>query len=155
MPPRVTDLMPEHLPALRELFLLTRRASFTWSDTSRFALEDFDEQVRDERIQVALDAGNAIGFVAWWPPDHFIHHLYVHPAHQGRGVGGALLRSALEQMGRPASLKCLTLNTRALAFYAARGWRIASAGGEGDEAGPYYLMILDAQDETAQQPQAP
>ena len=44
---------------------------------------------------------------------------------------------------------------RSMATGGTGGAEMGGAGGEGDEAGPYYLMILDAQDETAQQPQAP
>lgn len=51
-----------------------------------------------------------------------LESLYVEPTFQGEGVGGALLRFAVEEQGA-AWLWALEKNTRAVAFYTAHGFR--------------------------------
>ncbi len=52
--------------------------------------------------------------------------LYVHPDHWSMGVGGALLSSAVERLGREgcarALLWVLATNVRARRFYESHGW---------------------------------
>ena len=48
--------------------------------------------------------------------------LYVEPVFQGEGIGSALLQFAVEQRGAK-ELWALEKNTRAVAFYAAHGFR--------------------------------
>ncbi|MEJ5946376.1 GNAT family N-acetyltransferase [Pseudokineococcus basanitobsidens] len=50
--------------------------------------------------------------------------LYFSPGHQGRGVGGALLRALLDLVpGRPVELEHVAGDERAAAFYARHGFR--------------------------------
>ncbi len=127
------------LPALRDLFLRSRRAAFSWEPPETFALADFEAQTRGEAQWVATDpAGQLVGFASVWMPEHFLHHLYVDPARLRDGVGRALLQAL---PGWPATryrLKCLTRNLRALAFYRACGFVEVGAGTADD--GDYLLL---------------
>lgn len=104
-------------------------------------LEDLAEATRGEPILVAVENDEPIGFVSWWPPSDFIHNLFVRPDRFRRGVGTALLQACLAEMGRPARLKCLRDNQRAIEFYLSQGWRIGDPG-EGPR-GRYYWMVLE------------
>jgi ribosomal protein S18 acetylase RimI-like enzyme len=131
---------PADAVALRALFLAARREAFFWAEPASLLPGDFDAATQDEPILVAFLNDQIVGFVSWWPPENFVHNLFVDPAHQGRGIGQQLLTAALRQIGRPATLKCVQKNTRALEFYRRHGWLIA---GEGDTAGePYFLLRL-------------
>lgn len=66
---KVLKSRDQDIPALRELFLSVRIATFVREDPSRFALSDFDRETRDEFIFVALADENIVGFVSVWPAD--------------------------------------------------------------------------------------
>jgi GNAT superfamily N-acetyltransferase len=89
--------------------------------------EDFETVTAGEELWVAEGAGRAIiGFVSIWRPARFIHHLYVDPAWQRRGVGRALLSRAIavcQGGGGKAELKCGEANRAAQSFYIAAGLR--------------------------------
>ncbi|WP_425615848.1 N-acetyltransferase family protein [Anatilimnocola sp. NA78] len=129
---------PADLDALREIYLRSRAATFFWTDAAKLQLADFDAATQDEPILVAMSGKEIAGFVSWWPPDNFIHNLFVDPAYLRRGIGRLLLHACLQQIGRPAILKCVQANEPAMAFYRAQGWTIAGEG-TGDR-GPYYLL---------------
>lgn len=135
----VRDAVAADTPALRELFLHSRRETFVWVPAGAFQPADFDAQTEGERLRVAEDAsGRLAGFVSVWEPDHFIHHLHVSRPHHRSGVGRALLRAL---PGWPATryrLKCLRANAPALAFYAACGFVEIGAGSAED--GEYLLL---------------
>ncbi|GAB3687993.1 GNAT family N-acetyltransferase [Spirosoma flavus] len=126
------------LDELSRIYLEVRKSAFFWLDTSTFQRSDFEKDTEGEVIRVAVLDDKPIGFVSWWPPDNFIHHLYVDAAFANKGVGKALLTSCLLEIGRPATLKCLQKNRKAFTFYQAQGWKIVSAvdAAEGD----YFLM---------------
>lgn len=86
---------------------------------------------------VARCSGGLAGFVSVWTADLFLHHLYVTPSYQRRGIGQALIEHCIEHFGLPLSLKCLKSNTSACAFYERLGWRVV---GEGDSVDGPYLM---------------
>jgi GNAT superfamily N-acetyltransferase len=138
MPYTIVDYTASYHQPLRQLYLEVRQQAFTWQDPAGFALPDFDAVTQGETILVAVSAGAAIGFVAWWPPDNFIHSLFVAPAHTGKGVGKSLLTACLAQIGRPATLKCLRENKKALGFYRAQGWTVSGAGETSEGA---YLLL--------------
>jgi GNAT superfamily N-acetyltransferase len=131
-----------HAPSLARLYLAARRATFHWAPADRFALHDFAPDTDGEVIEVALHDGEPVGFVSVWMPAHFIHHLYVDAAYQGLGIGTLLLDRALQRIGRPAGLKCVERNARALAFYRAKGWRFVAHGE--DDLGRHHLLAFDA-----------
>ncbi|MEZ5598609.1 MAG: GNAT family N-acetyltransferase [Pseudomonadales bacterium] len=138
----VRDATANDLPALRSLYLRARQDAFTWLETGNYTLHDFDADTAGEQIRVAAsDAGTVLGFSSLWRQDLFIHHLYVLPGHERRGVGRALIDDLRNRYGSAdLALKCQSRNTRALAFYHALGFEpVESATGPD---GPYHLLRL-------------
>jgi GNAT superfamily N-acetyltransferase len=131
-PFRESDRQP-----LRELFLVTRDATFVWAVGSH-RLEDFDEATAGETIFVACEGERVVGFASVWEADSFLHNLFVHPDAQGRGIGKALLAACAPVFRRRPTLKCQQRNVRALAFYARQGWEIVEQGAS--EEGDYWLL---------------
>ena len=123
---------------LRLLYLHTRQESWPWFRQQPLSVDDFDAATRDECIWVADDKGELAGFAALWRPDNFLHHLFVAPSWQGRGVGHALLTHVQAQFTTTGALKCLAENQHALAFYMRHGWEKIQrdTGPEGE----YWLM---------------
>ena len=91
-------------------------------------IHSFDETVtffRDfviphQIVLVAVNKDGVVGFIAI--EGAFVEHLYIAPAHQGIGIGDALLKRAKEL--RPDGLMLWTFegNHRARAFYEKRGF---------------------------------
>jgi ribosomal protein S18 acetylase RimI-like enzyme len=125
-------------PALRELFLRVRQHTFLWVDPASLRLEDFDKATEGETILVAEVEGTIAGFVSWWPPENFLHNLFIDTSRQRAGAGAALLAACLEQTGRPVRLKTSIQNASAIAFYRKHGFKVTS-NGFADE-GEYHLM---------------
>ena len=82
--------------------------------------------------------GRLVGLLSVYVPESFIHHVYVDPEFERRGVGTALLSSLETWLPLPWRLKCVTANASARAFYASHGW-IEVGSGNGDQ-GPYVLL---------------
>lgn len=92
------------------------------------------------RVAVAVEAGEVVGFVSWGryrgddlepgaaPPDAVgeVQAIYLDRAHQGRGVGRALLARAVERLAASgfteARLWVLETNRLARRFYERQGW---------------------------------
>ncbi|WP_114193337.1 GNAT family N-acetyltransferase [Edaphovirga cremea] len=127
-------------PFLRTLFLASRKAMWTWLDAREWRLEDFDRVTRGETVLVAESAGKILGFASIFTQENFLHSLFVDPDAQGQGVGSALLRATEATFTSTGSLKCLSRNQHALAFYKKHGWEVVTEdqGVEGD----YCLMHL-------------
>ena len=134
---------------LQALFLVSRRTAFHWLPTGAYALDDFDRVTQGEAVLVALRGDTLLGFASVWTgtdnaaatgrvKDTFLHHLFVDPGHQGVGVGHALLGAFTAQFPGLSTLKCLTANTHATAFYRAHGWVILSTSDGPD--GPFHVM---------------
>ena len=94
----------------------------------RIDLAAFEASTRGERVLVAEDEGKIVGFVSLYEPESFVHHLFVHPDAQGRGIGRALLEEAVRLAGGRASLKCQTRNGRSIEFYRRLGWTEGECG---------------------------
>ena len=92
----------------------------------------FRERLLPENETWVAEAGGAIvGYVAFKPG--WISHLYIHPDHQGRGLGDRLLTQAMED-GTPRELWTFQRNARARAFYEARGFvAVRLTNGEDNE----------------------
>ena len=137
----IYDFREKHRQTLSEIYLESRRRHFTWLDQSKFRLADFSFDTEDEKIWVACEEEKPMGFISIWLPENFIHHLYVHPDHTNKGIGGALLQHCVEQVNQPMRLKCMKQNVEAMAFYKRKGWVIESDGH--NELTDYYLMKWD------------
>ena len=137
----------DDIPALETLFLVTRRHTFHWDSPDKFKLEDFKQSTAGETILVAQDDHTIVGFISIWEKDAipFIHHLFVSPNHQRRGIGKLLMQSLLARLPPPYRLKCVAKNEGALAFYRKQGWiEIGQAVGED---GDYLLLELNPEDQ--------
>lgn len=134
----VRDFVEADREALRALFVAARDAAFSWAAAGAHRLEDFDASTAGERILVAEHACHPIGFASVWQEDSFLHNLFVHPLHQGRGAGTMLLAACDRHFSSVPTLKCLKANERAWLFYQSQGWRVRNEA-DGPE-GPYVLM---------------
>ncbi len=113
-------------------------ASAAWMPPEVAAVADFDRDTEGERLFVMESAGRVIGFISIWEPESFIHHLYVDPEAQGRGVGPGLLTGLQRHVSPPWRLKCSCDNHRAHQFYLRQGWLERETGDS--DTGPYWLM---------------
>lgn len=91
-------------------------------------MRDLDRETEGETLLLAELDGRIAGFAAVWEPDAFLHHLYVDPAMQRRGVGRALIDGMRRLCGRPLELKCQANNRAALAFYKKLGFTPGESG---------------------------
>ncbi len=100
---------------------------------------DFAQSSAGETIHVAISRnGHVVGFVSVQAAESFLHHLFVHPTFQGKGVGRLLLSSLESWLAVPWRLKCVRANHLALRFYIGRGWREVGAGESAD--GRYAVL---------------
>jgi len=126
---------------LRQIYLESRRKSFHWANAEEMALNDFDRDTVEEHILLAEENSQVLGFASLYLPDRFIHNLFVHPESAGKGVGARLLKEAIETMGMPVTLKCVSENHRAMSFYEKNGWKkVVEEGMPGEK---YWILIYD------------
>ncbi|WP_285309583.1 GNAT family N-acetyltransferase [Stenotrophomonas maltophilia] len=128
--------------ALRQIYTASRGTVSQSHVTREPPGYEFDQDTLGECVYVALLDGVLAGFISIWLPDSFVHHLYVAPHLQRRGIGAALLHHGLRHckasVAATPSLKCLQSNAAALAFYQRQGWDRAGQGCSTD--GDYWLM---------------
>jgi len=135
---KIRKFIESDRPFLQQLYLQARCRAWTWLDPRQWQLEDFDTLTQDETLWVAEQDGVRLGFASVWTEDNFLHHLFVSPEVQSRGVGSALLALVQQEFTATGSLKCLLENKQALAFYQRHGWHTVAHGDSPD--GPYCLM---------------
>ena len=107
----------------------------------------FTATTRGEAILVAERGGIVTGFAAVYTgdaPDYFLHHLYVHPAHSGLGIGAHLLAAVVARFGPHLSLKTQLANTGARRFYARAGWIEDEGDGGMDRLGAWIRVRYQA-----------
>ncbi|MCC7596176.1 GNAT family N-acetyltransferase [Janthinobacterium sp. FW305-129] len=103
----------------------------------------FTAATQGEDILVAERDGIVAGFAAVYTgdaPAYFLHHLYVHPAHGGRGIGTRLLAAVAARFGPHLSLKTQLSNGGARRLYARAGW-IEDAGDGGVDAMGAWIRV--------------
>jgi GNAT superfamily N-acetyltransferase len=113
---------PEDTPELEMLYLVTRQTAFLECRPGEFKIEDYRKSVAGDQIWVAHEGEALMGFVSISPADNLVHHLFVHPKFQGRGIGAALLQVAEQNLARPMILKVSMDNLRVCSFYEKYGW---------------------------------
>jgi ribosomal protein S18 acetylase RimI-like enzyme len=131
----------EDTPQLEALFQLTRQKTFASRPKSEFQMGDYAKSVEEDEVWVAEENGNIVGFVSTYPAHNFVHNLFVHPDHQGRGIGSRLLQTAEANLSRPMTLKIAMDNRKVCAFYERWGWFMVSAHEEAEK--PYVLYGKD------------
>ena len=99
----------------------------------------FSERLFPENeVWVAEAEGEIVGYIAFKPG--WISHLYIHPDHQGRGLGPEMLAKALED-GTARELWTFQQNARARRFYETRGFSLVrlTDGADNEEKTPDAL----------------
>tara|TARA_B110000971_G_scaffold36941_1_gene35338 strand:- start:301 stop:729 length:429 start_codon:yes stop_codon:yes gene_type:complete len=137
----IRTMQKNDINAVRKVYSDTRRSEFKWLKDNHLDLSDFDKDTEGEKILVALENSQVVGFISIWEADSFIHHLFVLPEFSNRGYGSQLLSAGLDTISLPAQLKCVSENKATLEFYLRRGWYVVSKGVSGD--GEYKLMQID------------
>jgi len=135
---QIRTLQAADLPFLREFFIQIRKQTFYWLPNQDYQLSDFDHQIRGEKVLVAVNDDQILGFISIYQEDNFVHHLYVVPLRQKSGVGAALLQAAELSFTGTGSLKCLAKNQPALQFYQRQGWQNQGQFLTGDNA---YILL--------------
>ena len=136
---KIKPATQDDFPKLLDVFNSSRAQSGNFPQRI-FSFDEFVEITKGEKILVARRAEEIAGFVSIWQPDNFIHHLFIAPHHQRKGIGRALVLESVHQFGLPLSLKCIKANTDACHFYERLGWREREEG-VGPE-GAYVLYQL-------------
>lgn len=126
--------------ALRDIYLITRKQRFSWLEDSNLERGDFDRDTKGESIWVCESDSKVVGFISAQVAGKFIHHLFILPQFSNHGLGSALLKDCVAEIGYPAQLKCVAENIDALNFYKSKGW-LACSKGEGVD-GEYHLLEL-------------
>ena len=124
------------------LYRHTMRTSLSFLPQLHTPAEDLwffrDKLLPDNAFWVGGEVGAIAGFIAFH--DGFVEHLHVHPDHQGKGLGHALLERA-KSANVELQLWTFQQNARARAFYEARGFRPLrfTEGGGNEERLPDVL----------------
>ena len=119
-------MRPEELGPCADLYVRVLRATFTWLPPERHRRDDFLNAVRDEEVYVAVEDATLLGLAAFYPPQNFLHSLYVE--RRGKGVGKALLDYVCGLADGPVSLKVQAPNRRAQQFYVREGFACVERG---------------------------
>jgi putative acetyltransferase len=122
----IRDYRSEDFDAVTILWRVSREKSlpefqrakgyFFYQDQDYFR----DHLLKQNQVFVVESDGKPVAFMAM--RDDFIDHLYVHPDHQKRGVGRALLDLARQRSPEHVWLYTLQINTGARAFYEKNGF---------------------------------
>ena len=95
----------------------------TWAKRGDRSPEDYPVANPNSHFVVAVDSGTVLGFAELVPGEQEVRAVYVHPDHERRGVGSALL-AHLEGYARALDLTELRLQSslNAVEFYEQAGY---------------------------------
>jgi GNAT superfamily N-acetyltransferase len=123
VPFQIRKAQASDIPRISEIRFAVRENIL--SDPGRVTLEDMLWFIAHAAIWVWDDDGQILGFSAGDPRDGTIWALFVHPDHERKGIGQALIAAACDTL-RDAGHVRATLGTdpgtRAERFYKANGW---------------------------------
>jgi GNAT superfamily N-acetyltransferase len=133
---------PADAPSVTRVFQAARDHSLGFLPNLHTDAEDhafFAKAVAAGGVTVLEEDGDVVAFLAL--DGDVVDHLYVHPDHQRRGLGAALLAHAKTQSGR-LELWVFQRNHGAIAFYEAHGFTIAYStdGADNEEHEPDHRM---------------
>lgn len=140
---------PDDAPTLARLNRRARAAAMPWlrEVRSEAEVEGWLRRHLIPRMRVLCAGGDPpLGYVGFGEEENgwAVHDLYIDPGAQGRGLGTALLRRAMEAAGAaPLRLRCFARNHAARGFYERRGF-VAEAedDGSGNEEGEPDILYL-------------
>ena len=129
---------PQDAPTIATVLRAAFRVSLPFLPELHTAEEDQAFAVKlvaEDAVWVAEMDGGVAGYIAF--REGWIDHLFIHPDHQGQGVGPALLAKALEDR-QPRQLWTFQENARARRFYETRGFRAVefTDGADNEERQP-------------------
>jgi ribosomal protein S18 acetylase RimI-like enzyme len=137
---RITEAAPSDAAELAAIHIAARRDAMPYLPT----LHSDEDTVRwfvarlsqiPAAFRVARTDQDIVGYCVLH--DGQLEDLYVRPDHQGRGVGSALLDAAKSSGPHKIVLSTFQQNTKARAFYEARGFReIGRSDGDNEERLP-------------------
>jgi len=135
----ISEYLNSDLNSLMEIYLQARYAEkcFPKDELTR---KKFSSLVQGELIFTYLENDVVVGFVSIWPPERFVHHLYVLPEFQNKGVGTKLLDHCVKLFGLPISLKSLAANKRACLYYETHNWTNEKTGRGSDGLYHHYWL---------------
>jgi putative acetyltransferase len=128
----IRDYRPEDFDAVTILWRIAREKSLPELERSKghFFYEDQDffrnHVLPENRVFVVESNNRPVAFMAI--RDDFIDRLYVHPDHQNRGIGKALLDYARQLSPEHLWLYTLQINMDARAFYERNGFTAEKFG---------------------------
>jgi ribosomal protein S18 acetylase RimI-like enzyme len=125
---------PEDAPAVAEIHLSSRRHGLPYLPEVHTDAETHGwvaaVMLPHQEVWVAEVAGEVAGYAALH--EGWLEHLYIAPAHQGHGLGRALLDLAMARNPGGLQLYAFQRNERARRFYERRGF-VAEWFGDGSE----------------------
>jgi GNAT superfamily N-acetyltransferase len=116
--------MSTDIPAMSRIRLTVTEN--TLSDPTRVTDEMYEDFLeRSGRGWVAENDGEVVAFCYADKVNASIWALFVHPGHEGRGLGKSLLKQAVDwlfETGHDCIYLTTAANTKADRFYATQGW---------------------------------
>jgi ribosomal protein S18 acetylase RimI-like enzyme len=123
---RIRPCRPADAPAVAEAFLSARTTCLSWlpkvhadPDVRAWVAQVL---VHRSEVYIAELDGRVVGFAAL--RDDHLDHLYVHPDHQNRGAGTALLRQVMSDRPNGLRLWVFQQNAQARRFYERHGFML-------------------------------
>ena len=125
------------------VFERSRAAAMPWLPVLHSPDEDlrfFADEIDRSQAWVSLAEGQVTAFAVL--RDGWLHHLYVDPPCQGRGIGGELLDRVVAASPGGLQLWVFERNVRAQAFYRVHGFEVVERtdGAGNEEREPDLLM---------------